>query len=93
MEYFRLANGLEIPAVGSGTNSFAKVKGEVGSQYDGHTDEVLSAIKAGYITDRAELDRIVRAVLSGDVKYCPHGRPVSAVLGRRDLDKLFKRIV
>lgn len=48
MEYFRLANGLEIPAVGSGTNSFAKVKSEVGSTYDGHTDEVLSAIRAGY---------------------------------------------
>ncbi|MBP0985443.1 MAG: aldo/keto reductase [Oscillospiraceae bacterium] len=55
MEYFRLANGLEIPAVGSGTNSFAKVKSEVGSQYDGHTDEVLSAIKAGFtLFDTAE---------------------------------------
>ena len=58
-----------------------------------HTVACKAAIKAGYITDRAELDRIVRAVLSGDVKYCPHGRPVSAVLTRRDLDKLFKRIV
>ena len=55
MEYFRLANGLEIPAIGSGTNSFAKVKGEVGSTYDGHTDEVLSAIRAGYrFFDKAE---------------------------------------
>ena len=58
-----------------------------------HTVACKAAIKAGYITDRAELDRIVRAVLSGEVKYCPHGRPVSAVLSRRDLDKLFKRIV
>ena len=58
-----------------------------------HTVACKAAIKAGYITDRQELDRIVQAVLSGDVKYCPHGRPVSAVLGRRDLDKLFKRIV
>ena len=58
-----------------------------------HTVACKAAIKAGYITDRAELDRIVQAVLSGDVKYCPHGRPVAAVLGRRDLDKLFKRIV
>ena len=58
-----------------------------------HTVACKAAIKAGYITDRAELDRIVQAVLSGQVKYCPHGRPVSAVLGRRDLDKLFKRIV
>ena len=58
-----------------------------------HTVACKAAIKAGYNTDRQELERIVRAVLSGRVKYCPHGRPVSAVLTRRDLDKLFKRIV
>ena len=58
-----------------------------------HTVACKAAIKAGYITARAELDRIVQAVLSGQVKYCPHGRPVSVVLTRRDLDKLFKRIV
>jgi len=58
-----------------------------------HTVACKAAIKAGYITDRAELQRIAEAVLSGKVKYCPHGRPVSAVLARRDLDKLFKRIV
>ena len=58
-----------------------------------HTVACKAAIKAGYNTDRQELERIVRAVLSGQVKYCPHGRPVSAVLTRRDLDRLFKRIV
>ena len=58
-----------------------------------HTVACKAAIKAGYHTDRQELERIVQAVLSGRVKYCPHGRPVSAVLTRRELDKLFKRIV
>ena len=48
MEYFTLANGLQIPAIGSGTNSFAKVGGMLGASYDGHTDEMLSAIRAGY---------------------------------------------
>lgn len=44
MEMMKLANGLKIPAIGSGTNSFAKTDG----MYDGHTDEVVSAIRAGY---------------------------------------------
>ena len=58
-----------------------------------HTVACKAAIKAGYITDERELRRVAEAVLSGEVKYCPHGRPVSAKLTRRDLDKLFKRIV
>ena len=58
-----------------------------------HTVACKAAIKAGYDTTEAELRRIADAVLSGRVKYCPHGRPVSVVMTRRDLDKLFKRIV
>ncbi|MBR6353861.1 MAG: DNA mismatch repair endonuclease MutL [Oscillospiraceae bacterium] len=58
-----------------------------------HTVACKAAIKAGWDTEPLELQRVVDAVLSGAVKYCPHGRPVSAVLTRRDLDKLFKRIV
>ena len=58
-----------------------------------HTVACKAAIKAGWDTDRQELEAIVKEVLSGRVKYCPHGRPVSAVLTRKDLDKMFKRIV
>ena len=58
-----------------------------------HTVACKAAIKAGWDTSDAERRRIVEAVLSGDVKYCPHGRPVSVVLSRWDLDKMFKRIV
>ena len=58
-----------------------------------HTIACKAAIKAGWDTREEELQRLVDAVLSGQVKYCPHGRPVSAVLTRRDLDKMFKRIV
>ncbi|MBR4392667.1 MAG: DNA mismatch repair endonuclease MutL [Oscillospiraceae bacterium] len=58
-----------------------------------HTVACKAAIKAGWDTSPEERERIVREVLSGRVKYCPHGRPVSAVLTRKDLDKMFKRIV
>ena len=58
-----------------------------------HTTACKAAIKAGYQTEKEELKKLVEAVLSGDVRYCPHGRPVSVRLERKDLDKLFKRIV
>ena len=58
-----------------------------------HTVACKAAIKAGWDTSRAELERIVEEVLSGRVKYCPHGRPVSAELSKKDLEKMFKRIV
>ena len=58
-----------------------------------HTVACTAAIKAGWDTGEAEMRRIAEAVLSGQVKYCPHGRPVSVLLTRRDLDKMFKRIV
>ena len=58
-----------------------------------HTVACKAAVKAGWDTDTLELRRVAEAVLSGQVRYCPHGRPVSAVLSRKDLDKLFKRIV
>ena len=58
-----------------------------------HTVACKAAIKAGWDTHPLELQKLVDAVLSGQVKYCPHGRPVSVTVTRRDLDKLFKRIV
>ena len=58
-----------------------------------HTVACRAAIKAGWNNDPAELRRVAEAVLSGRVRYCPHGRPVSVTLTKRELDKLFKRIV
>ena len=49
--------------------------------------------KAGWDTQPQELEILVKSVLSGQVRYCPHGRPVSVTLPRRELDKMFKRIV
>ena len=58
-----------------------------------HTVACKAAIKAGWDTHRAELETLVKKVVSGEVKYCPHGRPVSVTLSRKELDKMFKRIV
>ncbi len=58
-----------------------------------HTVACKAAIKAGWNTGVAEQERIVQEVLSGHIKYCPHGRPVSVSFTRRELEKLFLRTV
>ena len=64
---------------------------------DGVRDHLLAtmackaAIKGGQKNGPAELERVAQAVMSGEVKYCPHGRPVAIELTRNQLEKLFKR--
>ena len=58
-----------------------------------HTVACKAAIKAGRRHERAELELIAAQVVSGRVKYCPHGRPVSVSLTKKQLDKFFGRIV
>ena len=52
-----------------------------------------AAVKAGRSSQPEELLALARAVCSGEVRYCPHGRPVSWTLTRQDLDRQFRRIV
>lgn len=62
-------------------------------------DEILqtisckAAIKAGWDTDPEEMRVLVEKVASGEIRYCPHGRPVAIRLSRKDLDRQFRRIV
>ena len=56
-----------------------------------HTMACKSAIKAGMVTDAAELAALVEKVQSGEIKYCPHGRPVAVKMTKYEIEKMFKR--
>ena len=56
-----------------------------------HTMACKAAIKGGWTSDVSELKVLVEKVQSGEVKYCPHGRPVAVKLTRYELEKMFKR--
>ncbi len=56
-----------------------------------HTMACKAAIKGGWHSAPQELERVAAAVMSGQVKYCPHGRPVAIELTKKELEKQFKR--
>ncbi len=56
-----------------------------------HTMACKAAIKGGWRSGAEELEAVARMVLSGEVKYCPHGRPVAIELTKNQLEKQFKR--
>ena len=56
-----------------------------------HTMACKAAIKGGQKNGEAELLKVAQAVMSGQVKYCPHGRPVAVELTRQQLEKRFGR--
>lgn len=65
---------------------------------DERFDEILhsiackAAIKAGMKTDRVECERLAREVMArGDIRYCPHGRPVAVTLSEYQLRRMFRR--
>ena len=57
-----------------------------------HTVACKAAIKGGRHTDARERESLVKQVLSDpSLKYCPHGRPIVAVLTAAQLERSFKR--
>lgn len=56
-----------------------------------HTMACKSAIKAGMTSDLSELAALVEKVQSGEIQYCPHGRPVKYQLTKYEIEKMFKR--
>ncbi|MDR1703786.1 MAG: DNA mismatch repair endonuclease MutL [Clostridiales bacterium] len=72
---------------------------EIGSPYDTRLDAVSrmacrAAVKANdRLSEREARALIERALESENPFTCPHGRPVIVELTRRDIEKMFKRIV
>ena len=56
-----------------------------------HTMACKAAIKGGWKSAAEELEVVAAAVVRGEVKYCPHGRPVAIEMTRQQLEKQFKR--
>ena len=56
-----------------------------------HTMACKAAIKGGWKNAPEELERVVKAVMADEVRYCPHGRPVCIELTKTELEKQFKR--
>lgn len=56
-----------------------------------HTMACKAAIKGGWRSGAEELEEVARMVMSGAVKYCPHGRPVAIELTKKQLEKQFRR--
>lgn len=52
-----------------------------------------AAVKAGYCLNEYEIKYILKEVYENGIMQCPHGRPVSVVYTRRQIEKIFKRIV
>ena len=56
-----------------------------------HTMACKAAIKGGWKSGPEELRALVDKVQSGEVRYCPHGRPVAVKLTKYEIEKMFKR--
>lgn len=64
------------------------------------TDEILhsvackAAVKGGYFTGELEQKKLLeRLERDSTLRSCPHGRPIMISLTRRELEKMFGRIV
>ena len=52
-----------------------------------------AAVKAGYTLNEYEIKYILKEVCDNRILQCPHGRPITVVFTKAQLEKMFKRIV
>ncbi|MCD7732681.1 MAG: DNA mismatch repair endonuclease MutL [Oscillospiraceae bacterium] len=58
-----------------------------------HTFACKAAIKANSDTNVIELERLMELITEEDIRYCPHGRPILVKLSKKEIEKMFRRIV
>lgn len=58
-----------------------------------HTMACKAAIKAHQKNSEMEIDALIQRLMQGDIKYCPHGRPVCIELTKYTIERQFGRIV
>ncbi len=56
-----------------------------------HTMACKASIKGGWQSDEKELRALLQKVQSGEVQFCPHGRPVKVKLTKYEIEKMFRR--
>lgn len=52
-----------------------------------------AAVKAGYSLNEYEIKYILKEVYNNKILQCPHGRPITVVYSKSQLEKMFKRQV
>ena len=94
-----------VPAILSGEDvtslisEIAETLRKTGTAESKRIDDILhsiackSAIKAGNITSKEELQSLaVKVLTSRSLMYCPHGRPIAFELKRSQIEKQFGRL-
>lgn len=57
-----------------------------------HNVACRAAVKAGNKSSPQELIALAQRMEQEDIRYCPHGRPVSIIMKKKDLERQFGRI-
>ena len=52
-----------------------------------------AAVKAGHRLNEYEIKYILQQIYENNILQCPHGRPITVVLTKTQIEKMFKRIV